>query len=151
MFTKKLLSLYFLLAILFITLTGCSGADKINSPTITINNHTWQVELADTPQKQYQGLSNRDRLCDNCGMLFDFQPAQTPGFVMRDMNFPLDIIWITDNKILAVNQNLQPESGENLQVYQPPQAVDYVLEINAGDAEKNQIKVGDIVNVIVKK
>jgi len=147
---NKRISSYLLLISLALLLLGCSRSQLTEAklPTVTINNHTWQVELADTPEKQYLGLSNRADLCDNCGMLFDFNPPIQPSFVMRQMNFPLDIVWIAENRVVAIDENLQPQSLDQLTRYTPPVAVDYVLELNAGEVKRVGVKEGDEVTLI---
>jgi uncharacterized membrane protein (UPF0127 family) len=139
---------YFIIIFLLIFLTACS--QKENYKTVEINNKIIKVEIADTPESQYQGLSNRESLCADCGMLFKFKEKEIKTFVMRDMKFPLDIIWIDDNHrssgagiIVGISKNLAPEGSDYKNFYRSPAPVDYVLEVNAGFADENNIKVGD--------
>ena len=89
-------------------------------------------------------------MADDQGMLFDFgpTPASTP-FWMKDMNFNLDFVWIAGNKVVGITPNapapLSPT--ENLPLYYPPEPVNQVLEVNAGWAKKNNVSVGDGVNL----
>ncbi len=142
---KKFLFLIFSAVLI---LSACSQG---NEKFVTINNTKIKVEIADTPELQYQGLSNREELCDNCGMLFVFPDKQILTFVMRDMNFPLDIIWIDDNlsaqagKIVKINKNAIPEGSNPVMRYSSDMPVNYVLEINAGFCDGNGIEVGDSV------
>lgn len=121
---------------------------KSNVPIVEINNKVFQVELAKTPEEQARGLSNRDILADNSGMLFIFPNYQTRFFWMKDMRFSLDIIWIKDNQVVgcekevAVFQNV----GYVSQV-SSPELVNYVLEVNSGICKKYEIKAGDKVEV----
>ena len=101
------------------------------------------VELAKTPLAQYQGLSNRAELCANCGMLFVFPDLKIREFVMRDMSFPLDIIYFLNNKIVKINANLLPEGSNPRNSYSSGLPTDMVLEMQAGFSEKNGLKVGD--------
>lgn len=112
---------------------------------ITINKKKVSVELADTPEKRYKGLSGRKNLCHDCGMLFVFEDKGKRNFVMRDMNFNLDIIWIAGDKIIQVDKNLPRESENPQRSYSSEFPVDSVLEVNAGFCEENNIKVGDEV------
>src|SRR4030042_2564613 len=68
-----------------------------NFKTAQINGQKIFVEIADTPEKRSQGLSGRDNLSQNQGMLFIFNQPAIPSFWMKDMNFPLDFIWINNN------------------------------------------------------
>ena len=80
-------------------------------------------------------------------MLFDFKQSTQPSFWMKDMNFSLDLIWISQNKIAGVTENVPAPSNKNqkLPLYSPPSPIDQVLEVNAGWAKKNNIAVGDEV------
>lgn len=69
---------------------------------------------------------------------------------MKDMAYPLDIIWIADGKVLGVSENVPvPQNNNilNLPTYSPPEAIDSALEINAGSVKKFNISIGDIVSV----
>lgn len=112
---------------------------------VIIDNKIIEAEIADTAEKHYQGLSNRKNLCDNCGMLFIFPDKKERTFVMRDMNFPLDIIWIDDDKIVKIDKNLLPEGSNPKMLYSSGQPVNYVLEMNSGYAGKHGFKTGDMV------
>jgi len=125
------------------SLTACTTADK---NFVDINNKRIQVEVVDTAEAQYRGLSNRENLCQDCGMLFVFGDKQMRTFVMRDMKFSLDIIWIDEDKIIKIDKSLLPEGPDPINKYSSKEPVDYVLEVEAGFADKNNIKIGDEVN-----
>ena len=72
------------------------------SATIKINNHTFNVEVAKTPKDQQLGLSGRDGISDDQGMLFAFDTPDYYNFWMKDMKFPLDIIFINNTKIISI-------------------------------------------------
>ena len=76
-------------------------------------------------------------------MLFVFpQPAQH-SFWMKDMNFPLDFIWIRNSRVTQVSTHV-PATQPPVTLA-PDQPIDQVLEVNAGFIEKYGIKVGDAV------
>lgn len=109
------------------------------------------VEIADEESERKKGLGGRDNLGENEGMLFVF-PAATSNLVfwMKDMTFPIDIIWINVNKIIKIDKNVEPQPGasENeLKRYYPENAANFVLEVNSGFAEKNKLKIGDEVQI----
>jgi uncharacterized membrane protein (UPF0127 family) len=62
------------------------------------------------------------------------------------MKFPLDMIGIREGKVVAIDENVQPENDTDLTVYQNKEVVDYVLEVNAGTVRRLVIKVGDKVD-----
>src|SRR5260221_3370408 len=88
---------------------------------VTIDKHTFSVEVATTSAQQQQGLSNKASLPQNQGMLFVFKTAQPYPFWMKNMEFPLDIIFINNNKIVDIFQNVpQPKSANaKLPIYTP--------------------------------
>ena len=110
------------------------------------------VELADTDEKRVKGLSGRSSFDEKSGMLFVFDNKQiTPVFWMKDMQIPLDIIWIGSGKIVKIDENVPaPVAGTpdtKLTNYSPGSPIDYVLEVNSGFSGKNKIKAGDSVDL----
>jgi uncharacterized membrane protein (UPF0127 family) len=122
--------------------------------TLKVEGHTFSVDLADTPAKQSQGLSGRDKLTDAQGMLFVFTIPRKEWFWMYDMKFPLDIVWIRNGIVTGVSANLPaPEPGQassSLPTFASPGIIDQALEINAGLAAKYGINAGDRVDFIKK-
>lgn len=120
-----------------------------NLPThreISINNVTIRAEVADTIGKQQKGLSGREGLGEKDGMLFIFGLPSQHGFWMKDMKFPIDIIWLRDGKVVEITENLPPPRGfEAPTSVTSKELVDTVLEVNAGFARKYAIKIGDLV------
>ncbi len=111
---------------------------------IEIRGTVIEAEIADTLRKRTQGLSGRPGLAENKGMLFIFKIPYKYGFWMKDMNFPIDIIWINSDKIVDFAENVQPSAGDSLPIFRPSAAADKVLELSAGSVERLNIKVGDV-------
>jgi hypothetical protein len=102
------------------------------------------VELASTTAEQNKGLSGRSELLENSGMLFVFDQPGKHSFWMKDMNFPIDMIWVgEDMKVVYIKKNATPETYP--EAFTPDTDAKYVLEISAGFSDKNGLKVGDIV------
>jgi uncharacterized membrane protein (UPF0127 family) len=106
-----------------------------------------RVDLANTPATRTQGLSGRKSLLENQGMLFVFDDSDFHSFWMKNMKFPIDIIYIKGDKVTTVIENAKPSttSDENLEIFQPNEASDKVLEVNAGIAKKYNIKKGTVI------
>jgi uncharacterized protein len=108
---------------------------------------TLEIELADTPQKQSQGLSGREMLATNSGMLFPYDTLKKPTFWMKGMLIPIDIIWILNDQIVDILPNVPPpekgQSDDTLPRYSPVTEINKVLEVNAGFSQSNNIKIGD--------
>lgn len=101
------------------------------------------VEVADTVEKRSLGLGNRSGLENGWGMLFVFEKRKQHGFWMKDMEFPLDIIWLDNHRIAYILRNVQPaKSGVIPPVMTPPVAGNFVLEIDAGSADELKLQVG---------
>ena len=116
------------------------------SPTLSINNKIIEIDIADTPSKAQKGLSGRESLGENSGMLFIFSNEQIPSFWMKDMRFAIDIIWINKNwEISQITQNIKPDSYP--QTFSPKDEIMYVLEVNAGWSKKNNIAPGDLATL----
>lgn len=118
-----------------------------SGPIVEINSQRWPVEIVDEPAEQAQGLSGRSRLPAGQGMLFIFPEPGLYGFWMKDMNFPLDFVWISGDRVAGVTEDVPPcqLSIINCQLFYPPERVDVVLEVNAGEVERSGIKAGAAV------
>lgn len=137
-----------------ISLVGLSACEKkVNETamsklerfgTIKLGKKSYTIEFARTAAEQQHGLSDRDEIGQD-GMLFIFDQPKIPAFWMKDMHFDLDFIWIRSGKISEIMSDVKkPESlTENLPVYRPQEAADMMLEVNAGFAKKEGLKVGD--------
>lgn len=119
--------------------------------TITVGGHTLRVQIVGTAEEQAQGLSGIASIAEDEGTLFPFDPPATPSFWMKDMLFPIDIIWIRNNTIIGMSENLPRQlpgqDEDELPLYFPPDHIDAALEINAGLAKNYGFKIGDSVIV----
>jgi uncharacterized protein len=125
--------------------TGSSITEffESGSKTVRINNIPFSVIIADTPEERKTGLSGRDQLGAQ-GMLFVFEESDYHGIWMKDMRFPIDVIWIgEDRTVLSVTENLSPESFP--QVFEPSRPVRYLIETNTHFAETFGFGPGDQV------
>lgn len=104
------------------------------------------IEIVDTDATRARGLSGRPALDDGRGMLFVFDRADYHGFWMKDMRFPIDIIWFNDDwRVIDITENISPEDFPK--IYRPRSPVRYVLEINAGFTAANKIILGDTARI----
>ncbi len=117
----------------------------IAESSLSINNHTILLDIADTPALQRQGLSDRESLADNTGMLFVFPEKSIQNFWMYNMHFPLDVVWISDQTVVGLQKNIPLPTTEDIPRFSSPIPVNYVLELNAGFIKKHGISVGDMV------
>lgn len=139
---KVVLIAAIILVIIFSFIFIRKNISQTSLTTVIINGLELNVEIADTPEKRAKGLSGREKLKENQGMLFIFEKAGIFSFWMKDMNFPIDIIWIDESlKIKEIDEKISPETFPK--TFQPSEPILYVLEVNAGWSEKNEIKIGD--------
>ena len=112
-----------------------------------IGSATYAVDLAVTPEERRQGLSGRETMPPNAGMLFVFEEEQPLHFWMKDMRFPLDIIWIDAQcRLIDVAAHVPtPPPGANdadIPRAQSPAPAQYVLELNAGESARAGLSPG---------
>ena len=115
-----------------------------NIKYIKITGQILKVELALTQDEQEKGLSGRKDIKEDEGMLFIFKKSSIHNFWMKEMNFPIDIIWIDENfQVIYIEKNTNPESyPESFGINQNSK---YVLEVKANFSDKNNLKVGEKV------
>jgi len=108
---------------------------------IIIGNRVIRAENAESAMEKQKGLSGRNFMRKNNGMLFTFSQSDYYPFWMKDMKFPIDIIWIDENlQIINIEKNITPDTFPKKFIPQLP--AKYVLEVNGGWSDKNEIKEG---------
>ena len=136
---KKSLIIVLLLISFFIFLSYFSNKEEI----VDLSNIS--IITVDNPETREKGLSGRESLEENQAMLFTFDYADKYQFWMKDMKFPIDIIWLDENsRIVHIEENVSPDTYPKTSF--PPQESLYVLEANAGFSDKNHLEVGKIIN-----
>lgn len=109
---------------------------------IKLGDEEIKVEVVDTIESRAQGLSGKSSLEEDEGMLFVFDIAGVYPFWMKDMNFPIDIIWMDENqKVIYIKKNATPESYP--ESFWPKENSKYVLEVSSMFTNKHNIKLGD--------
>ncbi|HVV15003.1 MAG TPA: DUF192 domain-containing protein [Candidatus Paceibacterota bacterium] len=105
---------------------------------ISVGTTTIVVEVASDQAQEEQGLSGRTSLPEGRGMLLAFEHNGDWGIWMKDMRFPIDILFISETgNVVSINENVSPDTYP--QVFYPPLAVRYVLELPAGFAAAHGI------------
>ncbi len=127
-------------------------ARELPRATVLINDNRINVEIAASELERAKGLSGRDGLGADEGMLFLFEKPEVYTFWMKDMKFSIDIIWILDGVVVDYDTFVpvpgQDVSLSDLKRYAPDTRINAVLEVNAGYVEEYDIEIGDRVNVI---
>jgi uncharacterized membrane protein (UPF0127 family) len=115
-----------------------------NKVNVTINNVKLEADVALTSDEQTKGLSIKDKLQPNEGMLFPYEAPRILSFWMKDMKFPIDILWLNaDKRVVHIEESLQPCSPLlPCPSYAPDVQAQYVLETVAGFSSANGITEG---------
>ncbi len=108
---------------------------------IKIDNTVLDVQIADTPDRMTEGLQFQQQLPYNQGMLFVFQQPQVVAMWMKDMQFPLDMIWFSNSgNVVHIEKNLPPCHGNVCTIHNGGmQNAKYVLEVTGGFSDKFNI------------
>ncbi len=133
------------LFLILLLITPKSSTTTLHLPTKDIS-----LIIADTTETREKGLSGKEVLPEDTAMLFIFDRPAQYGFWMKDMKFPIDILWLDENyQIVDMKKGLSPETFP--ETYEPAEKSLYVLETNANFVEENRLKVGDRLDIDLKK
>lgn len=133
------------------------NASRDQANTVTIKDQTFSITVAESEEEKQKGLSGLDNLPLDEGKLFIFENPDTHSFWMKDMKFPIDIIYINGDKIVSITENAKPPAEnienptcETIGCYQSSEPADKALEINAGLSKKYGFQPGDTVKIKLK-
>lgn len=135
-----------LLVIFFSGCTGKKGHLDTSSLVIITQDEEVKVdvEIADSPKERQDGLMYRENLDENSGMLFIFEREKPVSFWMKNTKIPLDIIFTSGNgTITEIKGAVQPCLSDPCTTYPSEYPTRYVLEVNSGFSDGNNIQVGD--------
>lgn len=160
---NALINLYLLL---FLTALACNNSSKPVSKSLDIAFKkegtlqlkkaesdslitTLDIEIADDDYQTQTGLMYRNSIADSQGMLFIFPNEISRSFYMKNTRFALDIIYISgDSTIVSFQKNAKPFDETSLPSDAPAK---YVLEVNAGIADKWKLQIGDKIDFQILK
>ena len=113
-----------------------------------IGGRAFTLELAISPEERIQGLSNRDHLPPDAGMLFVFAEESVLAFWMKDTLIPLDILFLDQEQRIVNIHTMTPQPGtptDRLTVYRSAAPAMYAVEVNAGAAAELGLAPGMVV------
>jgi uncharacterized membrane protein (UPF0127 family) len=114
--------------------------------TMLVGDTALRVAVADSAEERTQGLSGTSALPPGTGLFFVFESDNRPGFWMKDMLFPIDIIWIArGGDVVGIEENVSPETYPR--VYRPSKSIRYVLEVPAGFSALNNVQKSTKISV----
>lgn len=132
--------------LLSLLIVGCQSP-RPQTAQVEIGGVVLTAEIARSTEQQARGLSGRDGLAENQAMLFPYNDYQTRVFWMKEMRFPIDIIWIRDEEVVGVEYSVPAPTTTDLTRYPSPQPVNYVLEVPAGWAVERNLQIGSSVKL----
>ena len=108
---------------------------------------TIKLEVTKTEKQQNTGLMYRTSLSNNTGMLFEFKPARKVNFWMKNCKISLDMIFLRDGVVEAIELSAAPCTADPCPTYESGTAVDRVIELRGGRASELGVQVGDRVEI----
>lgn len=109
--------------------------NRLHSPQLRLGSQTYKLEIADTEPLREKGLGGRDQLAANTAMLFVFPAPERACFWMKNMRFPIDIVWLgTHKRIVKLEKSISPASFPA--TFCSTEPTKYVLELPAGTIEE---------------
>lgn len=121
--------------------------DSIDEPLLTgLLIPDVRLIVSDNEATRSQGLGGRLSLSADEGMIFVFDESKKYSFWMKDMNFPIDIIWVDEDfEVVHIASDVSPETYPRL--FTPILPARYVIELSAGQAVKAGIVVGSKLDI----
>ena len=137
---STLIGIFLILLIgVFLSLTYFSGREVV---TVQIGDTVVHTEVVTELEDRIRGLSGRKSLAEDTGMLFVFPEDGLHSMWMKDMNFPIDILYLTTEKeVVYIKHSALPASYP--EKFIPPSPVRYILEVPAGYAIQHNITIGE--------
>ena len=141
---------FFLGTILFCSLTAPCHSLGYNTASFSKNGHTIDLEVVDTESQREKGLMYRTSMPKNHGMYFIFEKPDMLYFWMKNTLIPLDMIFLNNNKVVAIFNDVPPCKKETAQCpsYGPKVKADAVIELNAGTAKKLKLTKSDSIALL---
>lgn len=121
-------------------LSGCASGGE----WVEIGGKRYTVEIADDDTERARGLMFRDTLADGTGMLFIHEAEEPQAYWMKNTRIPLDILYFDEGRKLVTQQrNVPPcSAGDACPSYPSDEPARFVLELNAGEAERLKLEDG---------
>ena len=121
---------------------------RATGPSVELKGQRFDVEIADTEPARERGLMFRDSMPADHGMVFLFDDVAERNFWMKNCRMPLDILYFDEKyKFVSVQQRVPACRSDPCPVYPSEGPAKYVLELNAGMAEKLGVKPGDTLKI----
>jgi uncharacterized membrane protein (UPF0127 family) len=145
----KFVVLFIAVAVLifgFLLLRYFNAPEQVTACSIALDGQCIELERAETGAQHIQGLSGRPDMDDNRGMLFVFPEDDFYCMYMKDMNFSLDMVWLSSGgEVVHIEENVTPETYP--EQFCSPVLSRYVIELKAGVVDRANIEAGQSINL----
>lgn len=151
MLNKKMLIIFGVIILIVVVgfwfLMFWKGNYKTTDVSFVEKDIVVSAEVMKTPADWMKGLMGRDLLLENQGMLFIFPFEAPQSFWMKNVKFPIDIIFFSkDKQVVDIKENFEPCQSEPCQSYKSKKPAKYVLEVNNGFSKQWNIQIGDKIS-----
>lgn len=146
----KVWHIIFLLVVIAVAIFVRVRQHNYDSIVLEIKNEKLTMLVAKTIYQQKKGLGQRETLGEFDGMVFPFSYADKYAFVMKDMRFAIDIVWLLNGEVVDIAPSLQPENlpDNQLTKYYPRKSANLVLELPAGWVKEHDLEIGDKIRLV---
>jgi hypothetical protein len=120
--------------------TLVAGCSANAGPTVTLGGAEVRVFVADDDDERSRGLQGYDPLPDGAGMLFVYDDAAVRTFAMKQVAFPIDVLFVGDDLTITAIEPLDPG---DMRLVSSPGPCRYVVELPQGWAGEQGVVVGD--------
>jgi len=132
-------------ALILLILISVLVALHSNGTVLNADGEQFKLEVETSPAGQAKGLGGRSSLPQDKGMLFVFPTVAIQCFWMKDMKFPIDMIWTNPTKqVVHIQANVSPSTYPN--TFCPSTPAKYVIELNAGATARANITTSQTLN-----
>jgi len=138
----KFITLSLLIIVISLFLISCNNTE----PQVCISGTCVNVEIADNQNERNFGLMFREELDEDRGMIFVYEESDTYTFWMKNTLIPLDMIWINEDNVIVHIAEAEPCKADPCPTYGPEEPAKYILEVNQGFSQEQDINIGDEVN-----
>lgn len=128
-------------AVVLVGVIGVQVVQRLATPRLMVvaGDGVFRTMVADTPTERNVGLGNTAHLGQDEAMLFVFDSSDMWAIWMKDVEYPIDVVWLNDQKqVVYIVKNMPPDSYPKQFV--PDAAARYVLELPAGTVDRKAIK-----------
>jgi uncharacterized protein len=149
---------FWLLAVLLALVSGCGSASAPPSDappavlSVVLAGERFALEVAATPEARFQGLSDREFIAPDGGMIFTFPEARPMAFVMRRCPVPIDLIFVSEAGRVVATHAMRVEPDPNapdhlLTQYPSGYPAIVAVELAGGRVAELGIEPGDALNL----